>query len=458
MWAVLFKPSSTGVGRLELCTKTPERKVVRLRDCLSADPAPKESCPPGCTAFYLNTIQCNYTLASTASQDWLKALCVLAFQDPGESDKGGFEGGNGLTMEDNELYSSWKTGNPPPNQYQVTIQSTEASRRCQLSGQYLVWPEKQALTLLAINTGHTIYRWPYILLRKFGQVEGGFSIEAGRRCDSGEGVFIFLSRHGQQIFQTILNECSVKKSASIQPAGVQRSAIALPPIIFPTTSNQPTVPPVSNPAYVSVKTDHESACHYSTIEDISRLNLKQPSLGKSYLSNSKEAVGEEDEDERYHSLDDRLYSNVKRATPPITRKDQSKPSTDTECIYADVKIHNSTLNPQLQHSSSSPILYGSVVSQPPPCPLPQAAPLTPPRARYQRQPPANNYIQPGYNAQAQAVDDMKEMEEAISSSCNTPPSEAPGSFKHRLAEIISKDLAKFQPLPPSGAGSPTFSQ
>lgn len=96
MWAVLFKPSSTGVGRLELCTvldnnavidqmkigwqKTPERKVVRLRDCLSADPAPKESCPPGCTAFYLNTIQCNYTLASTASQDWLKALCVLAFQ------------------------------------------------------------------------------------------------------------------------------------------------------------------------------------------------------------------------------------------------------------------------------------------------------------------------------------------------------------------------------------------
>lgn len=223
MWMVLFKPSSTGVGRVELYTvldnyaateqkkicwqKTPERKVVRLSDCLSVTPAPKQSCPPGCTAFRLNTIQCNYTLASTASQDWLSALCLLAFQvshisppdessfhlflsaavlsfgkagekphpqserdstmrkliqylplltlhfsnscactsyalscilplwshkrairgectlhvmftmppclqkDPGESDRGGFERGNGLTMEDNDLYSSWKTGN-----------------------------------------------------------------------------------------------------------------------------------------------------------------------------------------------------------------------------------------------------------------------------------------------------------------------------------------------------------
>lgn len=59
----------------------------------------------------------------------------------------------------------------PPNQYQVTAQSTEASRRCQLAGEYLVSPEKEAVILMAINTGHVIYRWPYRLLRKFGQVE-----------------------------------------------------------------------------------------------------------------------------------------------------------------------------------------------------------------------------------------------------------------------------------------------
>ena len=93
---MLFKPSSTGVGRLELSTvvdnmaiteqkktgrlKTPERKVVRLSDCLSVTPAPKESCPRRCTAFYLNTTQCTYTFASMTSEDWLSALCLLAFQ------------------------------------------------------------------------------------------------------------------------------------------------------------------------------------------------------------------------------------------------------------------------------------------------------------------------------------------------------------------------------------------
>uniref|UniRef100_A0A672Z2P3 PH domain-containing protein n=1 Tax=Sphaeramia orbicularis TaxID=375764 RepID=A0A672Z2P3_9TELE len=95
VWTVLFKPSSTGVGRLELCNicdspmtdqkkagrlKPPERKVVRLSDCLSITSAPKESCPSQCTAFYLNTTICTYTLASDTSQDWISALCLLAFQ------------------------------------------------------------------------------------------------------------------------------------------------------------------------------------------------------------------------------------------------------------------------------------------------------------------------------------------------------------------------------------------
>ncbi|XP_070818272.1 docking protein 3 [Chaetodon trifascialis] len=476
IWMVLFKPSSTGVGRVELYTvfdnsavteqkkagwqKTPERKVVRLSDCLSVSPAPKESCPQGCTAFNLNTIQCSYTLASTASQDWLSALCLLAFQkDPGESDKGGFERGNGLTMEDNDLYSSWKTG-----EYQVTVQSTEASRRCQLAGEYLISPEKQAVLLLAIHTGHIIYRWPYTFLRKFGQVEGGFSIEAGRRCESGEGVFIFLSRHGLQIMQTILQQCSVRRRSSVQPLSVHRSSfIDQSPVNLPTTTYRPTGPPYHNPADVSADAEDESAHHYSTIKYASLPDIKQLPPVKPYLSYSKEAVGEEGEGEVCHSLEavnldnlteDNIYYNLRKATPPIMRKDLLKPETrgDSECIYADVKIVDSPLNPRLQpFSSPFPQLL-------PPCTLPQSVPFILPKPRHQRQPPVNNYIQPGYNTQAQAVDDMKEMEQAISSSTRALPTEAPGSFKHRLAEIISKDLAKFQPPLPSGLGSPTFSQ
>ncbi|XP_018530882.1 docking protein 3 [Lates calcarifer] len=531
IWMMLYKPSSTGVGRLELYTvldaitdqrkagrqKTPERKVVRLSDCLSITPAPKESCPQGCTAFYLNTTQCTYTLASSASQDWLSALCLLAFQkDPGGLDKGSLERGNGLTMEDNDLYSSWKTDlTLPPNQYKVTVQSTEASRRCKLAGEYVVSPEEDAVILLACNTGHIIYSWPYRLLRKFGQVEGGFSIEAGRRCQSGEGVFIFLSRHGSQIFQTISEQCSVERNSSVQPPSINRRSFCdQSPINLPITTSRSAAPPVCNPAYISADTEDESANHYSTINDASVLNLKQLSLVKPYLSNSKEAVGEEgddeDENERCHSLealsldddmDDGIYYNLRRSTPPLIRKDHFKPvRDDSECIYADVKVVDSPAKSQLQPFSSPlhqpgppppPCAFPQPVPPPPPCALPQPAPqpppcalpqpapqpppcdplqfipppppgpppqpvpYAPPKPRYQRQPPVSNFIQPGFGAQAQAMDDMREMEEAMGSSSRVTPTEAPGSFKHRLAEIISKDLAKFQPPLPSGAGSAT---
>lgn len=91
-WMVLFKPSYRGVGRVEfytignrayanyMKTKTPERKVVRLSDCISIGPVPEVSCPAACTAFYLQTTQCTYVLSSTASQQWLSALQLLIFQ------------------------------------------------------------------------------------------------------------------------------------------------------------------------------------------------------------------------------------------------------------------------------------------------------------------------------------------------------------------------------------------
>ncbi|XP_074530911.1 uncharacterized protein dok3 [Halichoeres trimaculatus] len=482
VWMMLFKPSPTGVGRLELHTvvdnspvtdqkkagwqKTPDRKVVRLSDFLSVSPAPKESCPQGCTAFYLKTVQSTYTLASTTSQDWQSALCLLAFQkDPGELDKGGFEKGNGFTMEDNELYSSWTTDVVvPPNQYQVTIQSTEASRRCQLSGIYLVSPEKEAVSLLGINSGHIIYRWPYTLLRKFGQIEGGFSIEAGRRCESGEGVFIFLSKHGPQIFQAILKQCTREKMPPVQQLSVHRRSLSdQSSVSLPNKTNQSPTSAQSPPEDFVDGKDEESANHYSTIKDTPMQKLKRLSLVKPFFYNSKESVGDEDDEERCHSLDSlnlndvmeqNTYCNFVRPLLPLIPQEQIKLDIkDSECIYSEVKINNPPPNPR--PSFSSPVPQPTFPS-PPPCPPPQTIPFILPKPRYQRQSPVN--IGPGYNAQMQPVDDMKETEEAISCPSHFAPTEAPGSFKHRLAEIISKDLAKFQPPLPPGAGSPTFSQ
>ncbi|KAK2849337.1 hypothetical protein Q5P01_009171 [Channa striata] len=478
IWMMLFKSSPTGVGRLEFSTlidnndhkkagrqKVPEKKVVHLSDCLSVTMAKKESCPQGCTAFYLNTTQCTYTLASMTSQDWMSALCLLAFQkDSGESNKGDLEEGNGLNMEDNDLYSSWKTDlTASANQFQVTVQSTEASRRCKLAGKYLVSLQKEGVTLLDMyNTGHVIYSWPYRLLRKFGQVEGGFSIEAGRRCESGKGVFIFLSPHGPLIFQTILEKCSGKRRPSVQSHNVHRRSLCdMSFVNLPTAPDRLTDPPIYSFAGVPADVQDESDDHYSTI------NVMQLSFVNPDVSDSSVAVGMEgdDADEQCHSLenlkldndvDDIIYYNLERATPPLIRRDHFEPEIDDpECIYADVKREKCPSDPQLEPVPSAP---PQPTLQPPPCLLYQTVSYTPLKPRYQRSSPVNNYIPPGFSAPAEEEDDVKEMDEALGLSARAAPTEAPGSFKHRLAEMLSKDLAKFQPPLPPGVGSSAFPQ
>ncbi|KAM9850105.1 docking protein 2 [Aulostomus maculatus] len=473
MWMVLFDPGPAGVGQLELFTAgrkgaTTEprvgrpKTVVQLRDCVSVTPALRKSCPQGCTAFYLNTFQSTYTLASTESQAWMSALSQLAFQvqilppllslprmlfyfgkggdklyphpdkDPGGSLEGGFERGNDLTMKDNDLYASWKADvKPPPNQFQVTVQDTQASVRCQLAGEYLISPNTEAVVLLDIHTGHVIHQWPYTLIRKFGKVKGGFSIEAGHRCETGQGVFVFLSARAPQIFQAISRHCLMEGTSSMEPHS--RSLSDQFPAHLPTATHQHTRPPRCSPA------DSEDADCYSTITKISVVHVEQPPLIKPPITNSKEQAageGDDEECERCHlNLDnvtgDNIYYNLRRAPTPMNKKGQLFPEIDrVGCIYPDVKGAEEEFCTPLPSSSHPP----------------------PMKPRLQRQPPVNNYI----HAQAQPADDMTEMEEVISSSTGVTPSEAPGTFKHRLAEIISKDLAKFHL--PSGAGSPTDCQ
>lgn len=224
--------------------------------------------------------------------------------------------------------------------------------------------------------------------------------------------------------------------------------------ILPTTTNWCPAPPVYN--HADVDTEDESAIQYSTINYNPVLNGRPLSLVEPH---SNAMLGEEGEEERCHSLDavnqgnvmeDDIYYNVRRVTLPMIRQNEIKPKMDPECIYAHAKKGDPHSEPQLQ-------LLSSPYPQPPPCTFPQAVPYATAHYQYQHQPSANDFFQPGYNAQAQAVDDMKETEEDMSSSTLVTPTETRGSFKHRLAEILSKDLAKFQPPIPSGAGSPTFS-
>lgn len=246
----------------------------------------------------------------------------------------------------------------------------------------------------------------------------------------------------------------------MQPPSANRRSLIDPfPAPPPATAHSFVDPSIYSFPDISADTEDKFTGDYPIYDDpvqqIKQLSLKPPLLG------SNEAVAEESEDEDEqewcyslealnldNNIEDSIYCNLPRGTPPLMRTAEAD---NSDCIYSRIKNVNSLTN--LQQEPSYPPLPLPVL----PPPLSSTYSLAKPQNQHAL--PVNNSFQPEYNTQADYdEDDLNETEEANSSSAQVTPSEVPGSFKHRLAEIISKDLAKFQPPLPYGASSLTFSQ
>lgn len=244
----------------------------------------------------------------------------------------------------------------------------------------------------------------------------------------------------------------MEKKSSGKP---HSSSVDQPSVNHPPTTKPPATPLLYRVAEVSAQQD-DSDNHYSTINHTTPPSLRHLSFVRPPFFSSKEGLGgeSEGEDERCHSLeavnlnnvtDDGVYSNIRVATPPLMRQHPFKTMVDdTECGTPDGKIMDSPVTP------FSPELFAPLPPPPPVCTLQQPIPFAIPKPRHHHQQPPSDCTPPRQEAEMQAE---KETEESFGSI------EAPGSFKHRLAEIISKDLAKFQPpLPSSRAGIPTATE
>ncbi|RWS29906.1 docking protein 2-like protein [Leptotrombidium deliense] len=122
---------------------------------------------------------------------------------------------NGKSMnkdqeEENLLYCSVDS----PEVFRVKISESEAAKRCGLQSStqsnevwyYLILTSVSAA--LADETapfkkGRTLYTWPYRHIRRYGCTKDGFSFEAGRKCQSGDGLFAFITKEGNEIFHSI---------------------------------------------------------------------------------------------------------------------------------------------------------------------------------------------------------------------------------------------------------------
>ncbi|XP_070779237.1 docking protein 1 [Enoplosus armatus] len=223
----LFPRSSSGVGRLEIqdmrggraegdhgagvrrhhqAHENRKLKVVRLSELISVLRLPPnaEACPmENMSAFCVETQDRTMVFAALKDDcvEWVEKLCHSMFERGGASDP------NQLHMEENQVYASADEA----SEFWVVVQKNDAATRCGLQGSYWLQVGREALLLREIQK-NIVREWPYELLRRYGKDKLTLTIEAGRRCDSGPGTFIFETQQAEKIFSLI--QSTIKRKTS----------------------------------------------------------------------------------------------------------------------------------------------------------------------------------------------------------------------------------------------------
>ncbi|XP_028272593.1 docking protein 3 [Parambassis ranga] len=230
VWLSLFPHSSSGVGRLEIQDMgggaagadhgtggrkhhpshgDRKLKVVRLSELISVLRLPPnaEACPmENMSAFCVETQDRTMVFAALKDEcvDWVDKLCHSSFQREGGSSSAQ------LHMEENQIYSSADE----VTDFWVVIQRTDAATRCGLQGSYWLQVGRESLLLKETQKKNIIREWPYELLRRYGRDKMVLTIEAGRRCTSGPGTFIFETQQAERVFSLIQSTIKLKTSSA----------------------------------------------------------------------------------------------------------------------------------------------------------------------------------------------------------------------------------------------------
>ncbi|KAK3590074.1 hypothetical protein CHS0354_041117 [Potamilus streckersoni] len=101
--------------------------------------------------------------------------------------------------------------------FKIKIDENDAAKRCHLKGHYTIHISNTSIGLLD-SKKNVVYCWPYIYIRRYGVENNNnvFVIEAGRRCDSGEGQFRFQTRKAKEI-NSLLQDHLTRMQISYNP-------------------------------------------------------------------------------------------------------------------------------------------------------------------------------------------------------------------------------------------------
>lgn len=194
----LFKCSKHGIDRLEVFDseeevgKTSSNIIITLENCIKImqDAQKHQS-----NVFVVITKSSSYYFSANSEEemhDWIHAFQMIAFKDNVSRQ---------TIEEDNDLYCS----SGDAGIFSVRLVYSEASARCGLNEghYYILAVTPVALQLHDSDKEQVLYTWPYRYIRRYGYRSGKFTFEAGRKCESGEGVFHFEHSNQQEIFRCI---------------------------------------------------------------------------------------------------------------------------------------------------------------------------------------------------------------------------------------------------------------
>ncbi|XP_072932861.1 uncharacterized protein Dok [Epargyreus clarus] len=192
-YCVLFTASKQGIERLEIYDNNDDitsgaiPKIITLENCIKIT----HSSPNTITILTKSVTQQVSTQVETETLEWVTALQSVAFKS-GDS-------GPISCDEDNDLYCSSGEG-----VFSVKMCSSEASTRCGFEPiRYLLLLTTTAIELRDVNDNKLYATWPYRYIRRYGYRQGKFTFEAGRKCDTGEGIFHLEHPNQSEIFKCL---------------------------------------------------------------------------------------------------------------------------------------------------------------------------------------------------------------------------------------------------------------